>query len=103
VIHVGDLRANQVDGARAIRLDQPVQEEIFALERAADRTLQRPSQRGGQPDEERVRQVDDVGDGLVGDPLEQLVELPAQDALVPLEHRNGHVAQQARVGRHCCR
>ena len=48
--------------------------------------------------EQRVRQVDDVGQRLVAGPLDELVELLAKHAPVALQHRDRQVAEQPRIG-----
>ena len=68
----------------SIGLGQTLEKQLLALQRAADRTLERFGNRPRQADQQRVRQVDDVGQRLARQPVEQLVELLAQDAVVAL-------------------
>ena len=97
-IDLRDLPANQIDRLAAIRFEQAIEEEILSLKRAADRTMQIVAQRSGEADEQRVRQIDDVGNRFVGEPVEQLVELLAQHAAIAFEHRDSHIAEQLRIG-----
>jgi hypothetical protein len=98
-IHVSDLRANQIEGALPIRLDETLEKEILPLQRAAHRSLQRLPQRLRQADEQRVGEIDDVRQRLLVQPLQQLVELLPENALTPFEHRNHQVAEELRIGR----
>ena len=75
----GTCCADQRERPLAIGRQQAVQEQLFALQRAAHRPLDRPLQRLGQRDQQRVRKVDDVRQRLGADPVDQLVELLAQD------------------------
>ena len=61
----------------AVRLAEAVEKQILTLQRAADRRLQRALQRLGQPEQQRVRKVDDVELRLRPQPLEQLVDFLA--------------------------
>ena len=75
--------ADQIERLPAIRLAEAVEEQILALQRAADRHAQRAAERRGQPDQQRVRQVDDVEAPVRRQPLEQLVDLLALEAVLP--------------------
>jgi hypothetical protein len=97
-IDIGHLPPDQLDGSGAIRLDEAVEKQIFALQGAGDRPFQRVSQRPRQADEERVRQIHDVGNRFVGNPLEQLVEFFPQHAAIALQHRHRQIAEEPGVG-----
>ena len=92
------LLPDQVDCLLAIRLDETVQEQIFPLQRAGDRPLQRLPQWPGQADEQRVRQIHDVRHRFIREPLEQLVEFLSKHAAIAFEHRYRQVAQELRIG-----
>ena len=60
-IDVGHLPPNQIERAGAVRFDEIVQEQVLALQRAAHRAVQGLADRIGQSDQQRVRQVDEIG------------------------------------------
>ena len=60
-VHRPDLPADRFQGLAAVRLRQSLEEQVFSLEGAAHRSLQRGSKRLGQADQQGVGQNDDVG------------------------------------------
>ena len=60
--------------------------------------MQRAPERRRHRDEQRVRQVDDIGDRLVPGPVHELVELLAQLAAFPLQHGDRHLAEEPGIG-----
>ena len=90
-------RADQVHRLLLPGLAEAVEEQVLTLQRAADRRLQRPLERFGQPDEQRVGQVDHVEPRLGRQPVEQLGNLLALEALVAAEHRHRHLAEALRI------
>ena len=92
------MAANEVYRLLPVRLDQPIEEQIFALQRADNRALQGAPKRPRQTNQHRVGQIDDVWTGFVGEPVEQLVKLLAQDAPLAFEHRDRHLAEQLGIG-----
>ena len=86
-------RPNQVERLLPVRLAEPVEEQILALQRAADRHAKRTAHRRRQADQQRVRQVDDVEGALGGQPVEHLADLLALEALLPPQHRHRQLAK----------
>ena len=95
-----DVRAGRADQIHRLLLPglaEAVEEQVLALQRAADRRLQRPLERFGEPEQQRVGQVDDVEPRLGLQPVEQLRNLLALEALVAAQHRDGHLAEALRI------
>ena len=91
--------ADQRERLLAVRRHEAVQEEFLALHGATDRPVECPLQRRRERDEQCVRQVDDVGERLRANPVHQLVELPAQSALLALQHGDRQASEHPGIGR----
>ena len=59
-IDVFDLIANQIQRLAAIWFLQAIEKQIFALQRAKNRHVQRLLERRSQAEQQRVRKIDDV-------------------------------------------
>ena len=90
-------RANQRHRLAAIFMAEAVEEQILALQRAADRRLQLAAQRRGEAEQQRVRQVDDVEARLAAQPLQQLGDFLGLESALAAQHRDGHLAEAAGV------
>src|SRR5204863_8803246 len=97
-IDFADLFADQRPGLALPRLDELFQEQILALQRAQDLRAQRRANRPGEADQQRERQDDDVRLRLRLQPVDQLVELLALQAVLALQHRHRHAAEELAVG-----
>ena len=99
-IHGIDVGANERQRLLAIGRCEAVEKQFLALERDEDRLPERAFQGAGHRDHERVGKIHDVRWRLVARPFDQLVELLAQRAMLPFQHRHGEIAEQARITGH---
>ena len=97
-IHRGQMRPDQRLGARSIRLEQTLDEDVLSLQGAVDRASQRLFQRTRDRDQHRVGDVQHVGTRLVRQPVHELVEFLALVAVRPLEHRHRQRPESGRAG-----
>ena len=99
-VDVGTCRRISSQRPLAVRPAEPFEEQLFALQRAADRPPERrrAAARASAISSEFGRLMTS-GSGSSRDPLDQLVELLAQHAAVALEHRERQVAEQLGIGR----
>src|SRR5262245_20839149 len=87
-IDVNGRFTNQIQRLRSIRLSESVKEQVFSLQRAADRNLQCAAQWLGETNEERVWQVHDVKLRLASKPVEQLADFLSLKSPFSAQHGN---------------
>ncbi len=76
---------------------EAVEEQVLALQRAADRRLQLAAKRRREAEQQRVRQVDDVEARLAAQPPEQLGDLLGLESALAAQHGDGHLAKALRI------
>ena len=91
------VRPDQAQRLRAVFRGKALQEEVLALQRAAHRPPQGADERRGEAEQQRVGQHDEVERRLPADPLHELHDLLALEAVLAPQHRHRHRAQEARI------
>ena len=98
-IHVFDVGPDQIQRLRAVWFGKLAEEQVLALQRAADRAAHSFSDGLREADQQRIRQRHDIGRRLAAQPGRELVDLLALAPVFTAQHGNRHLSEQARVHR----